>query len=67
MNGFQIAVFYGHIEIVRIMLDFIKTKKPRLKKKMINTLNRKSSMSALSYALVNDQLLVAQELIVNDA
>jgi len=49
------------------MIEFINTKKDRLKKKLLNTLNKKSSMSALAYAIVNERIEIASILIKNGA
>ena len=45
------------------MIKFISSKGELAKKRVINSINRKSSLSALSYAITNEKYEVATELV----
>jgi ankyrin repeat protein len=55
MTALQIAAYYGHTNILRIIIKHSKTKGEKHLKQVLNFLNRKSCMSALSYAIINEQ------------
>ena len=61
------AAFYGHNEIVQIMIDFAEKQGLRQKKHLINFLNRRFGISALTYSLINDQPSTAELLVKNQA
>ena len=67
MTAFQLAVYYGHTLIVELLIDFAASQGPRQKKKLVNQLNRQSSLSALSYAIINKKTNIAAILIQQGA
>lgn len=67
MTAFQIAAFYGHKDIITLMIEHEEAKGPRQKKKLINLLNHSTQIGALSYAIIADQFEVASCLIANKA
>lgn len=67
MNAFHIAAYYGNIEALQCFIKFAASKGLRQKKRMINTLNQKSQISALTYAIINKQDKAATILIQNGA
>lgn len=67
MTAFQMAAFYGHNQIVEIMIEWTEQQGPKKKKHLINFLNRRYGISALTYSLINNQPLTAELLVKNKA
>ena len=54
MTAFQMAAFYGHNQILEMMIDFAEKQGQKQKKHLINFLNRRYGISALTYSLINN-------------
>jgi ankyrin repeat protein len=64
MTALQVAAYYGHYEILNIMIMYAEKRGEKEKKRLMNKLNEKSEMSALSYAILNNRSECASLLVV---
>ena len=67
MTAFHIAAFNGFTDIMEVMIEYAESQGEKESKRLINFINRKCSLSAMSYAIINDQFLAAYLLVKKKA